>query len=85
MILFSCTNDSFMEDLLYPESTNATIGNFEPSDIMTVPHVSNKFVEHLLCTNFGLFCNSHKEKYASSGDNHWICCTRSGMILVVHD
>ena len=33
-----------MEDPLCPESTNATIGNFEPLVITNVPCVSNKFV-----------------------------------------
>ena len=78
-MLFSCTKDLSMEDPLHPESTNATIDNFEPSAITIVPFVSNEFMKHFRHMNFGLFCNSLIEKCASSGDNHRIFCTRSGV------
>ena len=35
------------------------------------------------CTNFGLFCNSLIEKCTSSGVNHWIFYTRSGVTSAI--
>ena len=83
--LFSCTDNTFMEDPLHPESTKATIGNFDLFVIIIIPHVSNEFVEHFLCTNLGLFGNSHNEKCTSSGYSCRICCTRSVVTSAVRD
>ena len=74
-----------MKDPLHPESTKATIGNFELSVITIIPYVSNEFVEHFLFTNLGLFGNSQNVKCISSSYSCWFYCARSVVTSAVCD